>query len=68
MRAVIYLRVSTKEQVEKDLTEEGFSIAAQREACIRHVADAGWELVDEFVDRGESARTAGHVGPHRRGL
>jgi site-specific DNA recombinase len=58
MRAVIYLRVSTREQVEKDLTEEGFSIVAQREACVRHVADAGWELVDEYVDRGESARTA----------
>ncbi|MHB1488693.1 MAG: recombinase family protein [Acidimicrobiales bacterium] len=58
MRAVIYLRVSTREQVEKDLTEEGFSIAAQREACIRHIADAGWELVDEYVDRGESARSA----------
>jgi site-specific DNA recombinase len=58
MRCVIYLRVSTKEQAEKDLTEEGFSIAAQREACVRHVAEHGWELVDEYVDRGESARTA----------
>lgn len=58
MRAVIYLRVSTREQVEKDLTEEGFSIVAQREACVRHVADAGWDLVDEYADRGESARTA----------
>jgi site-specific DNA recombinase len=58
MRAVIYLRVSTKEQVEKDLTEEGFSIAAQRDACLRHMADHGLELIDEYVDRGESARTA----------
>lgn len=58
MRAVIYLRVSTKEQAEKDLTEEGFSIAAQREACVRRVDDEGWELVDEYVDKGESARTA----------
>jgi DNA invertase Pin-like site-specific DNA recombinase len=58
MRAVIYLRVSTREQVEKDLTEEGFSITAQREACVRHVADQDWELVDEYVDRGESARSA----------
>lgn len=53
MRAVMYLRVSTKEQA-----EEGYSIAAQAEACRRFVADKGWELVDEFVDRGESARTA----------
>ena len=58
MRCVIYLRVSTKEQAEKDLTEEGFSIAAQRQACVRRIRDEGWELVDEYVDRGESARTA----------
>ncbi|MGH9086718.1 MAG: recombinase family protein [Acidimicrobiales bacterium] len=58
MRCVIYLRVSTKEQAEKDLTEEGFSIAAQGEACVRRIRDEGWELVDEYVDRGESARTA----------
>ena len=58
MRAVIYLRVSTRGQAEKGEGEEGFSIPAQREACIRHIADAGGELVDEFVDRGESARSA----------
>jgi site-specific DNA recombinase len=58
VRCVIYLRVSTKEQAEKDLTEEGFSIAAQREACVRRIRDEGWELLDEYVDRGESARTA----------
>ena len=38
--------------------EEGFSIAAQREACVRRIRDEGWDLVDEYVDRGESARTA----------
>ncbi len=58
MRCVIYLRVSTKEQAEKDLTEEGFSIAAQREACVRRIRDEAWELVDEYVDKGESARSA----------
>ena len=58
MRCVIYLRVSTKEQAEKDLTEEGFSIAAQREVCVRRIRDEGWELADEYVDKGESARTA----------
>jgi site-specific DNA recombinase len=58
VRCVIYLRVSTKEQAEKDLTEEGFSIAAQREACVRRIRDEGWELVDEYVDKGESARSA----------
>jgi site-specific DNA recombinase len=58
MRCVIYLRVSTKEQAERDLTAEGFSIPAQREACVRHVRDQGWTLVDEYSDRGESARSA----------
>ncbi len=53
MKAVIYLRVSTKEQA-----EEGYSIPAQAEACRRFLADRGWELADEYVDRGESARTA----------
>ncbi len=53
MRAVIYPRVSTKEQA-----EEGYSIPAQAEACRRFIADRGWDLVDEYVDRGESARTA----------
>ncbi len=58
MRCVIYLRVSTKEQAENGLGEEGFSIPAQREACVRHIRDQGWELVDEYSDRGESARSA----------
>jgi DNA invertase Pin-like site-specific DNA recombinase len=53
VKAVIYLRVSTKEQA-----EEGYSIPAQAEACRRFISDRGWELADEFVDRGESARTA----------
>jgi Resolvase, N terminal domain len=53
MRCVIYLRVSTKEQADK-----GLSIPAQRQACVRHVRDQGWELIDEYSDRGESARTA----------
>jgi len=58
VRCVIYLRVSTREQAEKGEGEEGFSIPAQREACTRHVRDAGWVLADEYVDRGESARSA----------
>jgi DNA invertase Pin-like site-specific DNA recombinase len=53
MKAVIYLRVSTKEQA-----EEGYSIPAQAEACRRFITERGWELADEYVDRGESARPA----------
>ena len=58
MRCVIYLRVSTREQAEKGEGEQGFSIPAQREACTRPIRDGGWLLADEYVDRGESARSA----------
>ena len=57
-RAVIYLRVSTKEQAERGGEAEGFSIPAQREACLRKAASIGAVVVDEFADRGESAKTA----------
>src|SRR5207245_8227834 len=52
-RAVVYVRVSSKEQA-----ETGYSMDAQKEACLRYVADRGWELGGVFTDRGESARTA----------
>ena len=52
MNCLIYLRVSTKEQA-----EGGYSIPAQREACAKFIEDKGWTLVDEYADRGESART-----------
>jgi len=58
MNAAIYLRVSTKEQAAKDEAAEGYSIPAQREACLRHIAERGWNLAGEFTDAGESARTA----------
>ena len=58
MDAVIYLRVSTKEQAAKDETSEGYSIPAQRDACLRYIGEKGWNVADEFVDAGESARTA----------
>ncbi len=58
MDAVIYLRVSTKEQAAKGDSDEGYSIPAQREACLRYIVERGWNVADEFVDAGESARTA----------
>ena len=54
-RAVMYLRVSDKSQVERDDTEEGYSLPAQREACTQLIREQGWSLVDEYCDRGESA-------------
>ena len=60
--AVSYLRVSTREQAERGGTEEGFSIPAQREANIRKAAELGARVVREFVDAGESARSADREG------
>ena len=57
-RAVSYIRVSTREQAERGGAEEGFSIPAQRDANKRKAASMGALVVKEFVDRGESARSA----------
>jgi site-specific DNA recombinase len=57
-QAVIYLRVSTAAQAKKDRDAEGFSIPAQREACHRKAQDLGVVIVDEYVDAGESAKSA----------
>jgi site-specific DNA recombinase len=58
MEAVSYLRVSTKEQAERDGDPEGYSIPAQRDANRRKAESIGAVIVEEFVDRGESARSA----------
>lgn len=60
--AVSYLRVSTREQAERGGTEEGFSIPAQREANARKANELGARVVREFVDAGESARSADRDG------
>ncbi len=51
-RVAIYARVSTEEQAERDL-----SIPFQLERCRYHAKGNGWEVVKEYVDAGESART-----------
>jgi len=51
-KVAIYARVSTDEQAERDL-----SIPFQLERCRYHAQGNGWEVVREFVDAGESART-----------
>ncbi|QHU90859.1 recombinase family protein [Candidatus Saccharibacteria bacterium oral taxon 488] len=57
-RAVSYLRVSTREQAQRSGAAEGFSIPAQREANKKKAMALGALIVKEFVDRGESARSA----------
>jgi len=51
-QAVIYVRVSSREQA-----EGGYSIEAQLEACRRFAGDQGWIIEDEFTELGESGRT-----------
>lgn len=56
-RAVIYLRVSSDQQVDRGFGEEGYSIPAQREACKRKAADLGATVVHEYVDLAKTAKT-----------
>jgi site-specific DNA recombinase len=58
LRALTYLRVSSTQQADKDYDAEGFSIPGQREACQREAEKLGAEVVEEYIDRGESAKTA----------
>jgi site-specific DNA recombinase len=51
-RAVIYARVSTKDQV------ENFSLATQEKACREYCARNGFDVDEIFVEEGESAKTA----------
>jgi len=56
--AVIYLRVSSIAQVNTDRDGEGFSIAAQKDACIRKAEQLGADVLEIYIDAGESARRA----------
>ena len=56
-RAVIYLRVSSRGQLETDYDDDGLSIAAQRERCEQTAAQNDAVVVDEYIERAESAKT-----------
>lgn len=56
-RAVLYLRVSSKSQVDTDYDPEGLSIPAQRSICQRKAELLGLTIVDEYVEPGRSATT-----------
>ena len=51
MRAALYARVSTEEQV------EGYSLDAQRRAFGGLVTDRDWTTYREYVEEGRSAHT-----------
>ncbi len=56
--AISYLRVSTKDQATRNGLDEGLSIPAQREAAQRKADQLGAVIVKEFIEPGESAKTA----------
>ena len=51
-KVILYLRVSTKEQV------QGSSLETQEDSCRRYARDNGYEIVRVFIEKGESAKTA----------
>jgi site-specific DNA recombinase len=52
MRAIIYCRVSTKDQV------QNLSLSTQQKACIEFCSRNGYDVDRIFVEEGESAKTA----------
>jgi site-specific DNA recombinase len=57
--AVIYVRVSPgRGQAAKGGEPDGYSIPAQREACKRKATSLKAPVIEEFVERSESAKTA----------
>ena len=52
-QVVVYVRVSTKEQV-----EEGNSLAVQERICREYATRNGYEVSRVFIEEGESAKTA----------
>lgn len=67
-RAVIYLRVSSKSQVDTDYDPEGLSIPAQRQVCHQKAATLGLEIIDEYVEPGRSATSVQNRPEYQRML
>ena len=57
-RAVVYLRVSTAKQAHRNGEAEGYSLPAQRQACAQRADNLGAVIVEEYIDAGNSARSA----------
>ena len=52
-KAIIYVRVSTKEQV-----DEGNSLTTQEKICREYAAKNNYDVLEIFIEQGESAKTA----------
>lgn len=50
-KAIIYLRVSTEEQV------DNFSLETQQDICIKEAQKRGYEIIDTFKEEGRSAKS-----------
>jgi site-specific DNA recombinase len=50
-RAVIYIRVSTKQQAVRADSGEGYSLPTQRDACLSKAEALGASVVEEYVDK-----------------
>ena len=57
-RAIIYTRVSSKEQL------EGFSLGTQERCCRDYAGRLGYDIDQVFVERGESAKNANRTELH----
>ena len=55
-RAIIYVRVSTKAQAERDGNPEGYSLPTQRTACRLRAEHLGAIVVDEYIDKDTGTR------------
>ena len=55
-RAVIYVRVSTKAQAERDGNPEGYSLPTQRTACSLRAEQLDAVVVDEYIDKDTGTR------------
>ena len=53
IKAVLYARVSSERQAERDL-----SIPAQLKALRQYADKQGWRVAEQFIDEAQSARTA----------
>ena len=56
-RAILYLRVSSRGQLETDYDDDGLSIAGQRERCTQKARELGAEIVGEYIERAQSAKS-----------
>lgn len=56
-RAVLYLRVSSRGQLETDIDDDGLSISAQRARCAEEAGKLDTVIVDEYIERAQSAKT-----------